>query len=284
MLLDVYQTLIEIYSAKEQYTDALALIEKAITLAGSIGESHKVSQLLAKKVKALETQNLIRDAYETLKRQKRLDEDLFNQARLESLASTQAQTEFVRRANQIELLKQQQAIREIQAEDEREDRRNLLLGLIVLVLIAFLLYYRRIQSKYTLKLEREVESRTAELQSANEALEALSLTDKLTGLKNRRFVESQIDADISNVLRKHRQTNGIRPLVDSDLCLFVIDIDKFKRINDTFGHTAGDKVLQQTARRLERIFRDSDFVVRWGGEEFVAIARFISRDTGKTNY
>jgi len=278
LLLDVYHTLIEIYVAQKQYNEALALIEKAIELAESIGESHQVSQLLAKKANALEMQVSFQDAYETLKRQKQLDDALFNQRRMDALASTQAQTEFIRRANQIALLEQRQVLQKIQAKNERDDRRNLFLGVLVLVLMAFLLYYRRSQQKYMQKLEHEVALRTAELKSANEELEALSLTDKLTGLNNRRFVESQIDADITSVLRKHQQTNSPLSPKDADLCLFVIDIDKFKRINDTFGHIAGDEVLQQMAKRLKRIFRDSDFVVRWGGEEFVAVARFINRN------
>ncbi|WP_334018575.1 tetratricopeptide repeat-containing diguanylate cyclase [Alteromonas sp. S015] len=278
LMLDVYHTLIEIYVAQKQYNEALALIEKAIELAESTEESHQISQLLAKKANALEMQVLFQDAYETLKRQKQLDDALFNKRRMDALASTQAQTEFIRRANQIALLEQRQVLQKIQAKNERDNRRNLFLGVLVLVLMAFLLYYRHSQQKYMQKLEHEVALRTAELKSANEGLEALSLTDKLTGLNNRRFVESQIDADITSVLRKHQQTSSPLSSKDADLCLFVIDIDKFKRINDTFGHIAGDEVLQQMAKRLKRIFRDSDFVVRWGGEEFVAVARFINRN------
>jgi diguanylate cyclase (GGDEF)-like protein len=200
---------------------------------------------------------------------------------MDALASTQAQTEFIRRANQIALLEQRQVLQKIQAKNERDDRRNLFLGVLVLVLMAFLLYYRRSQQKYMQKLEHEVALRTAELKSANEELEALSLTDKLTGLNNRRFIESQIDADITSVLRKHQQTNSPLSPKDADLCLFVIDIDKFKRINDTFGHIAGDEVLQQMAKRLKRIFRDSDFVVRWGGE---ALAKRIIDDIQRTPF
>ncbi|WP_394220818.1 tetratricopeptide repeat protein [Alteromonas gracilis] len=281
LLIDAYHILIEIYVAQKQYDEALALIEKAIELAESTGESHQVSQFLATKVNALEEQASFRKAYEALKRQKHLDDALFNQRRMDALASTQAQTEFIRRANQIALLEQRQALQKVQAENERDDRRNLFLGVLVLVLMAFLLYYRRTQQKYMQKLEHEVALRTAELKNANEELEALSLTDKLTGLNNRRFVESQIDADITSVLRKHRQTNSPLSQKDADLCLFVIDLDKFKRINDTFGHTAGDEVLQQAAKRLKRIFRDSDFIVRWGGEEFVAVARFINRENAE---
>ncbi|GFD91169.1 hypothetical protein KUL152_33950 [Tenacibaculum sp. KUL152] len=276
LLLDGYQTLIEIYTQQERYNDALALIEQAIPLAEELGELHQVSQLLALKVNTLETLEEVNKAYQALKQQKQLDESLFNQKRLDALASTQAQTEFIRRANEIELLKQQQATQQVQAQSERESRQTLFLIVLLLGLLAFLIYSRRAQSKYTKQLKQEVSARTAELKKANEELAAMSLTDKLTALHNRRFLESHIDADITTALRKYQQSNNVRPQ-EADLCFFVIDLDNFKQINDTYGHIAGDKVLQQTAKRLKAIFRGSDFLIRWGGEEFVAVARFIDR-------
>jgi diguanylate cyclase (GGDEF)-like protein len=278
LLVDAYQTLIEIKIEQEQYDKALGLIEGAIALAESMEELHHVSQLLALQVNVLEALDDVNNAFVALKRQKQLDESLFDQRRLNALASTQAQTEFIRRANQITLLEQQQALQKVKSANEREHRRHLLFGFMLLLLIAFLFYARRVQSRYTQKLKREVKARTLQLQRANEELSALSLTDKLTGLRNRRFIESNIDADISSVVRKHRQAPHHSGLTEADLCLFVIDLDYFKQINDSFGHAAGDRVLQQTATRLTSIFRESDYVVRWGGEEFVAVARFIDRE------
>jgi diguanylate cyclase (GGDEF)-like protein len=278
LLLDAYQTLIDIQLEKERYEDALAVIDDATTLSKVMNERHKVSQLLALKVRALESIGDIAGAFDALKHQKQLDEQLFDQSRLDAIASTQAQTEFVRRANQIELLEQQKALQEIQSNNELEQRRNVLFGFVFLLLIGFLIYARRAQSKYTKNLEREVRARTVQLQRVNEELSALSLTDKLTELKNRRFIESHIDADIASVVRKHRQAQNENELKEADLCFFVIDLDYFKHINDNFGHASGDSVLQQTAKRLKAIFRESDYVVRWGGEEFVALARFINRE------
>ncbi|MFC3092751.1 diguanylate cyclase [Alteromonas sediminis] len=277
LLLDVYQTLIDILLLKKEYAEALNVINVAMELAENINESHKISQLLALKVTASEALADVSVAYEALKRQKELDDTLFNQTRLDALASAQAQTEFVRRANEIERLKQQQALQEIQAKAERENRQMLAIGIVGLAVVAFLLYSRRVQSNYTKQLESEVALRTSELKKANEELAALSLTDKLTGLNNRRFIENQLDADIASVLRKHKQAEYGDLPEHADLCMYVVDLDNFKAINDTFGHTAGDRVLQQTATRLKRIFRESDYLVRWGGEEFVAVARFVNR-------
>jgi diguanylate cyclase (GGDEF)-like protein len=63
----------------------------------------------------------------------------------------------------------------------------------------------------------------------------------------------------------------------SDLVFLLLDLDHFKSVNDTYGHAAGDAVLVQTAAVLSRVFRASDPVVRWGGEEFLAVARFVDR-------
>lgn len=120
-------------------------------------------------------------------------------------------------------------------------------------------------------LERRVQERTA-------ALEEASFTDPLTGLRNRRYLSQHIGQDVSLVLRQFTpQAQARGPLVDADLLFFLIDIDHFKAINDQHGHAAGDAVLQQLGERLRPLFRDSDHIVRWGGEEFLVVARGSDR-------
>jgi diguanylate cyclase (GGDEF)-like protein len=117
------------------------------------------------------------------------------------------------------------------------------------------------------ELEATVRDRTAELSQANRALEEMSLTDPLTGLRNRRFLAQNIESEIALA---RRQPN--------DLVFFVIDVDHFKQVNDEHGHRAGDEVLVQVRERLEEVFRESDFLVRWGGEEFLAVTRGMRRE------
>ena len=135
-------------------------------------------------------------------------------------------------------------------------------------------------------LEQKVEKRTAELITANQklteqaaALEKASLTDSLTGLNNRRFLSQHIKRDLLNVHQYYAdcEQKGIRPTNDADLLILVIDLDHFKRINDTHGHHIGDAVLVETRQRLSRIFRDTDYLIRWGGEEFLAVVHNYSR-------
>lgn len=118
------------------------------------------------------------------------------------------------------------------------------------------------------------------LEAARRTLEEFSLTDPLTGMRNRRFLQQQLGADIAIVLRRHEEwhkSGAAGPVPDTDLAFFLVDIDHFKAVNDQHGHAAGDKVLVQMRERLERVFRESDYLVRWGGEEFLIVARAGSR-------
>ena len=91
-------------------------------------------------------------------------------------------------------------------------------------------------------------------------VEELSITDKLTGLKNRRYMASGVEHAFQLAMRQKVR-----------VCLALLDIDFFKRINDEFGHLAGDYVLKRLSRLLLGFFRKSDIVIRWGGEEFLII-------------
>ena len=109
-------------------------------------------------------------------------------------------------------------------------------------------------------MEEKVRLRTLELEAANRALDLQARTDALTGLLNRRGFESQMAFALALARRSSRP-----------LSLIAVDVDHFKRVNDTYGHEAGDEVLRRMARTLESRLRSSDVVARLGGEEFVAL-------------
>lgn len=110
------------------------------------------------------------------------------------------------------------------------------------------------------ELEQRVAQRTLELERANIELETLARKDALTGLFNRRAADDRIVEEIA----RHRRNQ-------KNLTLMLIDIDHFKSINDRYGHAVGDKVLQQVAQRLSDACRGTDFVARFGGEEFLVL-------------
>ena len=98
------------------------------------------------------------------------------------------------------------------------------------------------------------------LSEANARLQALATTDGLTGLKNHRTFQEKLAQEFERSQRYH-----------APLSIALMDVDKFKTFNDTFGHPAGDSVLKSVAGILQENARTTDFVARYGGEEFVVI-------------
>ena len=87
-----------------------------------------------------------------------------------------------------------------------------------------------------------------------------AIIDKLTQLYNRHFFDACIIQEMNRTLRYNRH-----------LSLLIIDLDLFKRVNDTYGHDVGDSVLSEAASIINKMCRQSDYPVRWGGEEFVVL-------------
>ncbi len=98
-----------------------------------------------------------------------------------------------------------------------------------------------------------------ELEAANAQLEELSQRDPLTQLFNRRYLVGQIDHELERVRRGH------------PLSLLMIDLDRFKHVNDERGHLAGDNVLREIATALEETTRATDVAARYGGDEFMVV-------------
>ena len=93
------------------------------------------------------------------------------------------------------------------------------------------------------------------------ALEHETLTDPLTGVYNRRFMEQRLREEVSKARRYHFK-----------LAVLLLDLDHFKRVNDELGHQAGDEMLIEIGNLVNRELRDSDILARYGGEEFLVIA------------
>jgi diguanylate cyclase (GGDEF)-like protein len=158
--------------------------------------------------------------------------------------------------------------------------RGLLSGVMVLLVFAVVWVRVSVLRRRNRQLSELVASRTQQLASANEALRTQSLTDPLTGLRNRRFLDSSMPEWVATVQRQQRaiaRGDAERAKLNVDVVFIMLDIDHFKQVNDQHGHQAGDRVLHQFGDILRAVTRSSDSVARWGGEEFLIVARNAAR-------
>jgi diguanylate cyclase (GGDEF)-like protein len=134
------------------------------------------------------------------------------------------------------------------------------------------LRYIRLKNREA-QLEKMVSQRTQDLREA-------TLNDALTGLRNRRYISEVIIPELKAFANRrqyvHSNDSPRRSVEEQGVYgLFLIDIDHFKEVNDTYGHDAGDLLLSSFATVLRSLVRSDDIVVRWGGEEFLVILKNI---------
>ena len=218
------------------------------------GARQVLALLLEEKAAALEKAGQYRQALQTMREREAIRDSLALERRNKAFAALQEQFNAKQRAAQIERLRHENA-----AKDALIENRNLRLGLAslgallacVLAVVVSILY-------------RKSQATSRRLAELNAELAYRSARDPLTGLFNRRsFAE--------------RMRGRRAPDLAGD-CFVLLDIDHFKRINDRYGHAAGDAVLVEVGRRLNEVVRESDMVLRWGGEEFLVHSPGVAPD------
>jgi two-component system, cell cycle response regulator len=119
----------------------------------------------------------------------------------------------------------------------------------------------RVRSMLRIKrLQDELDNKNRELEFANRKLRKLSITDGLTGLFNHRHIHELLRDEFERTRRS-----------GDPLSVAMVDLDRFKQVNDTYGHPTGDVILYETARILKETAREIDMVGRYGGEEFIVV-------------
>ena len=188
-------------------------------------------------------------------RERELSDELFEKQRQRSVYEIQEKYETEKKQRQIELLSRENQVKSAEIGNRRLQQRIWWLLALVFALAAAVvgLLYRKL---------RQV---NAHLNVKNRELAQQSSRDPLTGLYNRRhfqeFMRSSAGAGGDDLLG----------------ALFLLDVDHFKQVNDSFGHAAGDAVLKMIADTLRDVLRETDMIVRWGGEEFLAFLPAIPR-------
>lgn len=120
-------------------------------------------------------------------------------------------------------------------------------------------------------LEKEIENRTQEVLEANKKLRILAFADQLTGVPNRRHL-----MEVISIFAKRCQEGEL------DMCGIMLDLDRFKEVNDTYGHDMGDKVLREFTRIVRESIRTDDIVARLGGDEFFVVCPNADENGGVT--
>lgn len=138
----------------------------------------------------------------------------------------------------------------------------MLLLTVTFIIIIFFLIYRQFLMKKTNKKFQELYE---EIRRKNQQLNIISELDSLTGLKNRRAIDRLIKNELDRSSR-----------YGTPISILLIDVDHFKRVNDTYGHNIGDVVLSEISQLLKENVRSTDSVSRWGGEEFLILAANIN--------
>jgi diguanylate cyclase (GGDEF)-like protein len=216
------------------------LAEGAIAEAVAGDNLLDVKELLREYADALEHAGYLMMAIQVYHRYDEMSEKIMTGTRQRAFLELSAKFDDERRARELELLRRDNALKVAEMHEQRLRQQLILAGTLLVTCICAALIWG-----------------FARVRKANDRLRFNSERDALTGLRNRRYFNEHV-----------LTVDGARPVGG---CVLLADLDHFKRINDTWGHPAGDAVLATVSHRLSAALRESDKLVRWGGEEFLAV-------------
>jgi diguanylate cyclase (GGDEF)-like protein len=216
------------------------LAEGAINNALAGSDFLDAKELLREYADAMEHAGYLMMAIQIYHRYDQISEKFMTSVRQRAFLELSAQFDDERKARELELLRRDNELKVSEMRGQRLQQQLILAAALFIALICAALVWA-----------------FARVSKANERLRFSSEHDALTGLSNRRYFNERVLA-----------VDGGRPVGG---CVLLADLDHFKRINDTYGHPAGDAVLAAMSQRLSAALRESDKLVRWGGEEFLAV-------------
>jgi diguanylate cyclase (GGDEF)-like protein len=235
---------------KRQFEAGLATYEKQ-------GDKPELLGVLREYGRALEHAGDYKGAVDAYNRERDISSEIFAEQRQKAVLELQQKYEAEKKQRRIDALRQENRAAKAELDNRRLQQRVwwLLAAASALAALVVGLLYRRVRRA------------NAELEEKNVQLKRQGALDPLTLLYNRRHFQ-----DVMARAGHERRTGG-----DADAgALFLLDVDHFKAINDSLGHAAGDTVLTTVAQRLRVALRDTDLIVRWGGEEFLAFVPAVA--------
>ncbi|MES2016255.1 MAG: tetratricopeptide repeat-containing diguanylate cyclase [Pseudomonadota bacterium] len=226
------------------------------------GDKPEMQEVLMEYGDALERAGDMAGAVKAYHREREISNELFEKRRQKATLELQEKYEAERKERQIELLSRENQLKTTELVNRRLQQRVWWLLAVVFALAAAIVGI----------LYRKVRHANAQLHVKNLELKQQSSRDPLTALYNRRHFQEFMRTHLQ-VEKRGAGTSG-EEIVGA---LFLLDVDHFKHVNDTYGHAAGDMVLKMIADSLREILRETDMIVRWGGEEFLAFLPAIPR-------
>lgn len=252
-----------------QHEEGLTIMRDALAYFQQLGNKAEYEPYYEWLAKAYAAAGQHKNQANTLLEQMALREAILTADRENRVAELQSRYDSKSQQQRITILQQENDLKEQLLANKKLQQRITWLFILLMFFAAVSLW----------QLYRKVRHSNLRLNEANKQLQYQSLRDPLTGLFNRRALQEQMQLRITQTRRSTDQAATIGGLL-------LLDLDFFKRINDHYGHSAGDAVLIELSERLSAICREQDLVVRWGGEELLLylanidpsqIAGFISR-------
>jgi diguanylate cyclase (GGDEF)-like protein len=250
------------YLRKGRVAEGKRYMEKGLAVIEQRARKPELQRVLVEFGQALEDAGDIAGALKAYHRERDLTDELFEAERRKAILELQEKYEADKKQREIELLRRENQVKSTEIDNRKLQQRVWWLLAIVFALAAVIvgILYRKMRNANT------------QLQQRNLALKEQSVRDPLTGLYNRRHFQ-EFMRTYHHTEKRGAGTSG-EEMVGA---LFLLDVDHFKHINDTYGHAGGDSVLKAIAACLHDILRDNDMIVRWGGEEFLAFLPAIPR-------
>lgn len=242
------------YLALGRLAEGKRHIEAGMSAYENLGDRPQLQAVLVEYGQALERAGDLPGALRAYHRERKISNELFEKRRQRAVLDLQEKYATEKKQREIELLRSENEVNRLQ-----QRVWWLLAAVFALASAVVGLLYRKVRQA------------NAQLYEKNKELKQQSVRDPLTGLYNRRhFLEY-----MHSTPQPEAQAAGAA----RDQCgaLFLLDVDHFKHINDTWGHAAGDAVLTAIAASLREILRETDMIVRWGGEEFLAFLPSMPR-------
>ncbi len=226
------------------------------------GDKPEIRTVMAEYGEALERAGDMAAAVAAYHRERAIADEMFKESRQKAMLELTEKYDTEKKQRQIELLSRENLLKSTEIDNRRLQQRVWWLLALVFAMASVIVGI----------LYRKVRSANARLEEKNQELKQQSSRDPLTGLYNRRHFQDFMRNHV------HTEQRGAGTSGEEVIgAIFLLDVDHFKHVNDRHGHAAGDAVLKMISEHLGVILRETDMIVRWGGEEFLAFLPAIPR-------